>query len=182
MKRSLRMCALCHRPWSSPALHDVKPHLHHAGLTCHQRSFRRPARRSRRSTRANSRQRSAFSLQWSRHKDQPVWRWPSVTPLHYGLQTFELCVWSDFSGKEMIICAVSEFIPPNTFGFKPQCLQHRSCLPTCAWLKCRETKCREREREKKVLSRCLLWFMCIHYNTITVEVTQDMRDVLSTNT
>lgn len=56
------------------------------------------------------------------------------------------------------------------------------CPPVHDWSAGRLNAEREREREKKVLSRCLLWFMCIHYNTITVEVTQDMRDVLSTNT
>lgn len=49
-----RLRALCGVRYSSPVLHDVKPHLHHAGPTCHKRSPCRPARRSQRSTRANS--------------------------------------------------------------------------------------------------------------------------------
>lgn len=68
----------CHWPCSSPALRDVKPHLHHAALTCDQRSCRHPACCSQRSTRANSDSVRRFPCGDRATKINPVWRWPSV--------------------------------------------------------------------------------------------------------
>lgn len=126
-----RLRALCGVRYSSPVLHDVKPHLHHAGPTCHKRSPCPPARRSHRSTRANSDSilRSPYGGCATKitHCGAGV---PRDTSFDYGLPSFELCVVRVCRTKEIIISAVSEFIPLSTFRLL--CLQGCLCLPTCA--------------------------------------------------
>lgn len=126
-----RLRALCGVHYSSPVLHDVKAYLHHAGPTCLERSPWPPARRSQRSTRANSD--SVLRCPYRgcatkiTHCAAGV---PRDASFDYGLPSFELCVVRVCRTKEIIISAVSEFIPLSTFRLL--CLQDCLCLPTCA--------------------------------------------------
>lgn len=123
-----RLRALCGVRCSPPVLHDVKPHLHHAGPTCLKRSPCPPARRRQRSTPANSDSvlRSPYGGRATKitHCAAGV---PPDTSFDYGLPSFELCV---VRVCRTIISAVSEFVPLSTFRL---CLQDCLCLPTCAW-------------------------------------------------
>lgn len=111
-----RLRALCGVRCSSPVLHDVKPHLRHAGPTCLKRSPCPPARCSQRSTPANSDSvlRSPYGGRATKitHCAAGV---PRDTSFDYGLPSFELCVFRVCRTKEIIISAVSEFIPLSTF-------------------------------------------------------------------
>ena len=84
-------------------------------------------------------------------------------------------MWSEFADKEIIICAVSEYIPVNVFQLKPWCLQQQSRLPT----KCTRVCAAYIRRERSFVQMSGL---CVCINTITVEGTKDIRDFLSTST